>query len=145
VIPASAVAIAAQAEGAREVEDAPAARDERRGHVGRGILGQGQKDDLVDRKALEIVRLDRAVPQTQQGWQRPFTRGPLRPHGGLQRHVRVPGQQADQLLPRISRRSRNPDRMHPAATSYRPSLYSRADKYTKVGMPDQANFTQSPI
>ena len=109
-IPALPIGVAADAEGAREVDDATVALQQRRADVrGRGF-GQRQKHDVgVGGEAIDVERRDRAVPDALERRQRPGRARRARRHRLGQRDRRMPRQQADELLPGVAGGARDRD------------------------------------
>jgi hypothetical protein len=108
-IPAAAVRVVADPEGARQIDYAHAALHQGGADCCRRFLGKAEKDDVaLGREDVEIERLGVAIPDLRERRHRPRLPGPGG-HGDGQPGARVARQEADQFLARVPGGPGNPD------------------------------------
>ena len=108
-IPAATQFRVAQAERAREIEHAASARQERGRDLGRGGVGQREKDGIrTFRQHINVEPFDHVVPDARERGD--ASRGGAgAPHGGRQADGGMAGEQPQELHPCIPGRARDPD------------------------------------
>ena len=97
-IPALPVGVAADAEGAREVDHTDAALSSAAPFPPTPPRAAPERRCRRRGEPIDVERRDRAIPDALQRRQRPRRARRARRHRLRQRHRRMPGQQADQLL-----------------------------------------------
>ncbi len=109
-IPALPIGVAADSEGAREIDHTTVALQQRRADFrGRGFRQRQKHDVGVGGQTIDVERRDRPIPDALERRQRPGRARRARRHRLGQRHRRMPRQQADELLPGVAGGSRHRD------------------------------------
>ena len=102
--------VALDAKRAGQIDHANARLDERRRDLsGRALRHREKREVRLFREPFLIKRFNLAVPNPIQAGEGPGCRVRTRRHGGGKANVGVTGEEGNQLLAGVSRRSRDPN------------------------------------